>query len=185
MIVSRLLDYLVNTKNSQTYDKLVISQLEEKIEKLKKIGGSNQSESKMLSDSLGLRDNKELYNQQDLISYIIHINFSESNTLLNVTDIEGLPKIMLSSGSVGLKGKQKRFQPTAVVKLLKVMFSRVKFIGEKPVAIHFTNARRYHILLAIKLLKKKVFIRTIRNYNLKAYNGCRPRKMRRMKQRKK
>ena len=185
MIISRLLDYLVNTKNSQTYDKLVISQLEDKIEELKKIRESNTSEINLLNTFLGIPTNGYEYKQNDLISYIIHINFSESNTILNVTDIEGLSKIMLSSGSVGLKGKQKKFQPTAVVKLLKVMFSRVKFIGENPVAIHFSNARRYHILLAIKLLKKKVFIRTIRNYNLKAYNGCRPRKMRRLKQRKK
>merc|ERR1712125_132649 len=148
----------VSIKNSQAYDKLVISQLENKIDTFKKIGDSNLSDRKLLNKFLGLIETKEeIYNSQDLINYIIHINFSESNTLVNVTDINGLSKIMLSSGVVGLKGKQKKFQPTAIVKLLKVMFSRVKFIGEKPVAIHFTNARRYHILLAIKLLKKNVF----------------------------
>ena len=44
----------------------------------------------------------------DLIRYIVNINFSESNTLVNVTDIAGNPKVFVSSGMVGLKGKQKK-----------------------------------------------------------------------------
>ena len=116
-----------------------------------------------------------------LICFIINIKFTTSNTLVNVTDIAGNPKVFLSSGVVGLKGKMKKYHPTAIVKILKFLVSKIKFIGSSPVAIHFIGAKRYQILLAIKLLKNKVFIKTIRNYNLRAYNGCRPRKMKRLK----
>ena len=116
-----------------------------------------------------------------LIRFIINIKFTTSNTLVNVTDIAGNPKVFLSSGVVGLKGKMKKYHPTAIVKILKFLVSKIKFIGSSPVAIHFIGAKRYQILLAIKLLKNKVFIKTIRNYNLRAYNGCRPRKMKRLK----
>jgi len=121
--------------------------------------------------------------KRGFIRYIINIRFSESNTLVSVTDIEGNPKICFTSGVVGLKGKLKKYHPTALVRILKLLFSKVQFIGTSPVAVHFVGAKRYHILLAIKLLKKKVFINVIRNYNLKSYNGCRPRKMKRLKHR--
>jgi ribosomal protein S11 len=137
---------------------------------------------KLITKNLNLKNrNFDCNSQQKMIRYIINIKFTASNTLVNVTDIEGNPKVFLSSGVVGLKGKMKKYHPTAIVKILKFLVSKIKFVGASPVAIHFIGAKRYQILLAIKLLKTKVFIKTIRNYNLKAYNGCRPRKMKRLK----
>ena len=121
--------------------------------------------------------------KQDLISFIINIRFSGTNTLINITDIKGNPKISFSSGLIGLKGRQKKFQPAAIINIFKILFIKAKFLSGKPVAIHFRNVQLYYESLIIGMLKNKVFIKSIRSYNLYPHNGCRPRKLKRFKRR--
>ena len=189
MLLSKLIASLKSRNTSVFFNKNYVERLKELIFYLNNNKDFNSL--KLLRNNLGLsnnnNNNKDLDNlyrsKNNLIRYIINIKFSESNTLVNVTDIVGNPKVFISSGTVGLKGKMKKYHPTAIVKILKTLASKIKFIGMSPVAVHFRGAKRYHIILAIKLLKTRVFIKSIRNYNLKAYNGCRPRKMKRLKQR--
>lgn len=184
MLLSKLLVSIPKLDKISSHTKLYIKKLEKKIGLLHEI--KNTKNYKLIRKNLQLKSKKfDLGIKQNLIKYIINIRFSETNTLVNITDIKGNPKVTFSSGIVHLKGKQKKHQPTALVKILKTMFSKIKFISTEPVALHFVRAKRFHIFLAINLLKSKVFIRTIRNYNLKPYNGCRPRKIRRIKKRSK
>ena len=183
MFLSRLIASLRKKNINCFYNKKYVERLNQVISYLNQVKESKSI--RLLYNNLNLGhesfDDRNL--KKDLIRYIINIKFTESNTLVNVTDIEGNPKVFITSGIVGLKGKMKKYQPTAIVKILKSLISKLKFVGVSPVAIHFRGAKRYHILLVIKLLKSKIFIKNIRNYNLKAYNGCRPRKMKRLKQR--
>ena len=183
MLLSKFISDLKKNKKYSEYNKLYIEKLSKLLFQLKNV--NKPLEVYRLLEKL--RQKKKMFNvggsNSDLIRYIVNINFSESNTLVNVTDIAGNPKVFVSSGMVGLKGKQKKYQPTAIVRILKFLATKIKFVGTYPVAVHFTGAKRYQILLSIKLLKTKVFIKSIRNYNLKAYNGCRPKKMRRLKNR--
>ena len=183
MFLSKILVELKKGSKNSFSNKNYVNQLNGLISFLKKIKSSNDV--KLLTKSLNsIESNSEVMNlKSDLIRYVINIKFTESNTLVNVTDIEGNPKVFLSSGVVGLRGKMKKHQPAAIVKILKSLLLKIKFVGVFPVAIHFIGAKRYHISLSIKLLKNRVFIKSIRNYNLKAYNGCRPKKMKRLKHR--
>ena len=183
MLLSKIILNLRKNKKNYNYNKLFIEKLKGLIVRLKNT--NNPADIYKLLETLNFKKKVIESNNvnKNLIRHIINIKFSASNTLVNVTDIEGSPKIFISSGMVGLKGKQKKHQPTAIVKILKFLVAKMKFLGSNPVAIHFIGAKRYQILLSIKLLKTKVFIKSIRNYNLKAYNGCRPRKMRRLKKR--
>ena len=183
MLLSRLIVRFKKENSLLLNTKIYINRIKEIIEYL--TNSNNSSDIKLISHHLKLSSrNLDFSNSKsNLIRYIININFTESNTLVNITDILGNPKVFVSSGVVGLKGKMKKYQPTALVKVLKYFMSKIKFVGVSPVAIHFRGAKRYHILLAIKLLKGRLFIKSIRNYNLKAYNGCRPKKIRRLKQR--
>ena len=52
-----------------------------------------------------------------------------------------------------------------------------------PVALHFKNVKTYYESFLINLIKKKVFIKAIRSYNLQAHNGCRLKKLSRFKRR--
>ena len=181
MLLSKLIGSLNNKKTNFSCNKNYMEQLNETILHLTKAKETNNLKSIIKHLSFKKRNFDCISSHERLIRYIINIKFTTSNTLVNVTDIEGNPKVFLSSGVVGLKGKMKKYHPTAIVKILKFLVSKIKFVGTSPVAIHFIGAKRYQILLAIKLLKNKVFIKTIRHYNLKAYNGCRPRKMKRLK----
>lgn len=119
--------------------------------------------------------------RQNLIVYIININLTSTNTLVSITDIKGNVKIFYSSGQVNLKGKQKTKQPAALINILKLLMVKVKFIKNKPLALHFKNTKPHYESFIIKMLKKKYFIKTIRSYNLQPHNGCRPKKIKRFK----
>jgi len=184
MLLSKLIVSLKNKNTSFLFNKNYLDRLKELIFYLN--NNKDFMSIKLLRDNLRLikgNNGGVFVSKNDLVRYIINIKFTESNTLVNVTDISGNPKVFVSSGTVGLKGKMKKYHPTALVKILKYLALKINFVGFSPVAVHFRGAKRYHIILAIKLLKTKVFIKTIRNYNLKAYNGCRPRKLKRLKQR--
>jgi ribosomal protein S11 len=119
----------------------------------------------------------------ELINYVIHVNLSLTNTYVSVTDVKGRLLISLSAGAVGLKKRQKRTQPLAVVSVFKELFLKTKNLDKKKVSIHFHNVKFYYESLVIKLLKPRVFIKTVRSYNLHPHNGCRPKKLKRFKQR--
>lgn len=121
--------------------------------------------------------------KQNLIKYIINIHFSNTNTLVNVTDIKGNPLIILTSGLIKLKGKEKKTQPIALLNIFKVLLIKAKFLFKTPIALHFKNVKTYYESFLINSLKNKVFIKTIRSYNLVAHNGCRLKKLNRFKRR--
>ena len=45
-------------------------------------------------------------NNQKLLSYVININLSLTNTLINVNDVNGNPKFFYSAGMFNLQKKQ-------------------------------------------------------------------------------
>lgn len=121
--------------------------------------------------------------KQNLIKYIINIHFSNTNTLVNVTDVKGNPIILLTSGLIKLKGKEKKTQPIALLNIFKVLLVKAKFLFKTPVALHFKNVKTFYESFLINSLKNKVFIKAIRSYNLVAHNGCRLKKLSRFKRR--
>jgi len=121
--------------------------------------------------------------KQVLTNYIISIHTSQTNTLVSVTDIKGKVIISLSSGSLKLKKKQKKTQPLAIMTILKHLLLKANFLHNKIIVIHFKNVKTYYESLIIKLLSNILFIKSIKSYNLSPHNGCRPKKLKRFKQR--
>lgn len=121
--------------------------------------------------------------KQVLTNYIISIHTSQTNTLVSVTDIKGKIIISLSSGSLKLKKRQKKTQPLAIMTILKHLILKASFLHNKIIVIHFKNVRTYYESLIIKLLSNILFIKSIKSYNLSPHNGCRPKKLKRFKQR--
>ena len=117
----------------------------------------------------------------DYVSYIININITLTNTILNVTDIKGNVLISMSSGSVNLISRQKKQQPLALINLFKSLTIKAKFLNNKPIALHFKNTKSFYESLVINLLKTKYYIVSIQSHNLSPHNGCRPKKLKRAK----
>ena len=115
------------------------------------------------------------------VTYIINLNITLTNTILNVTDLKGNVLISMSSGSVNLSSRQKKQQPLALINLFKSLAIKAKFLNNKPIALHFKNTKSFYESLAINLLKPKYYIISIQSYNLSPHNGCRPKKLKRAK----
>lgn len=71
----------------------------------------------------------------------------------------------------------------ALVNIFKVLLLKVGFLRNAPVAIHFKNTKAFYQSFLIKALKDKLFIKSIQSYNLSPHNGCRPKKLKRIKRR--
>jgi ribosomal protein S11 len=123
--------------------------------------------------------------KQDLtVYYIVNISFLKANTTIHLSDIKGNIKLFYSAGDLGLKGKQKTKRRIAVSKLITTLLKKIPFINKKPVALHLNNVKFYKRLI-LKQLKRNLFIKIVKSFNLTPYNGCRKKKIRRKKHTKK
>ena len=115
------------------------------------------------------------------IVYIINVILSPSNSFVNVTDLNNNVLLSLSAGELGLTKFQKKTQPTALLHIFKVLLVKAKFLQNNSVALHFRNVKRFHESFFINLLKTKLYIRSFQSYNLVPHNGCRPKKLKKIK----
>ena len=120
-------------------------------------------------------------NHQKPINYIINVNLSLTNTLINVSDVKGNSKTFYSAGMLHLKSKQKTKQPIAIITIFRAILKQSKFLKEKSVALHYKNLLPIHESFITKRLKQQIFIKTIKSYNYRPHNGCRLRKKKRTK----
>lgn len=120
-------------------------------------------------------------NNQKLVSYVININLSSTNTLINVNNIKGTPKFFYSAGMFNLQKKQKIRQPKAIIIILRALLLKSKIFRTKPVAVHFNNLFFNYQSHIFKKLKRKVFTKLVISYIFGSHNGCRLKKKKRMK----
>ena len=116
-------------------------------------------------------------NNDFLITYIIDICFLRSNTFIHIMDFSGKIKFFYSSGSFQHSGKSKRVRYIVLKDFYKVLQSKLKFLKGKPIALHLKNVG-HNKKSIVKKLKKKFFIKCIKNFSLYPYNGCRKKKRR-------
>jgi ribosomal protein S11 len=156
--------------------KQYVEKLKDKISVLNDVTKKNYKDLSPVINST----NSQLSKNDYLIMYIINISFSETNTLLHVTDFAGNLEFFCSAGSLSYKGKQKKSRFLVFRDLFRILVSKLTFLKGKPVALHLKNVGSNKFWI-IKKLKTKFFIKVIRNFNLYPYNGCRKKKMRRRK----
>ena len=71
----------------------------------------------------------------------------------------------------------------AIINLLKSLILIANFKNNESLTIHFKNLKSYYESLVINLLKNVIFIKSVKSSNLQPHNGCRPKKLRRIKKR--
>lgn len=118
---------------------------------------------------------------QNIVRYVINIISFPSNTIVNVTDVNGKVLVNVSEGLINLAKDAKQSKPIQVVKLLKNLLVKANFIKNKAISINFKNVKRYQESFFINSLKNKVFIKSIQSNRLIPHNGCRPKKVRKIK----
>ena len=125
--------------------------------------------------------NNSLKINQNLISYVVNVVLSPTNTYVNVTDLNGNVLISVSAGSLNLTKFQKKTQPIALLSVFKVLLYKAGYLKSFPVALHFKNVKRFHESFLINLLKTKLYVKSFQSYNLSPHNGCRPKKIKKIK----
>lgn len=164
--------FLKNIKFKKQY----VKDLKTKISSLDTIRKTNYKlvHTELLSSGVGS------FKDDNLVTYIININFSRSNTFIQILDFSGKLKFFYSSGSFNYSGKSKKARYIVFRDFYRVLVSKLKFLKGKPIALHLKNVG-YNKLWIIKKLRKKFFIKSIKNFTSYPHNGCRKRKMRRKK----
>ena len=168
--------FFINIKLKKQY----IKKLKTKVSLFNKIKEKNYQTLKILMFD------KNQYSMKEnlLIVYIIDISFSKTNTLLHIMDFSGNLKFFCSAGLFNYKGKSKKARFIVFKKFYRILVTKLKFLRNKPLALHLKNigSNKFRI---IRKLKKKFFIKIIRSFDLFPYNGCRRKKIRRKKFKKK
>ena len=120
-------------------------------------------------------------NVESAVSYVIIVLFSKKkNTRVIVLTSSGKLINSYSSGLVGLKGKEKLARNLALKKIFLSCKKSAPIITNTPISLHLYNAS--HSLSSIVKLASQFFLVTsIQLFDMKPYNGCRKKKLRRKK----
>lgn len=122
---------------------------------------------------------KKMILNKNLITHIIHVNLLNSNIIVNITDLNGIPIIYCSSGIVNFSGSQKT-KHLALQSIINKITYKSKNLNHNKFAIHFKGIKKDRKKI-YKKLKKKFEIKTLKVFNLSPHNGCRPRKIKKKK----
>jgi ribosomal protein S11 len=164
----------IHLKKKSAYSKKLIKS----IDQLKTLLNEKQNytKSNIFLKKSTERQSSTVLKRGSIVLYSICFSFSAVNTFLYVTDALGKLKFRFSAGLLNFKGKLKksRFQ------ILKLFFKelqklKISFIKNKPIALHLENVGSYRHLI-VRNLKRKFFIRIIKNYQVHSYNGCKKKK---------
>jgi len=118
---------------------------------------------------------------KDFIEYILNISLSNKNTNVFITDLKGNIKTLVSIGFLDLQQKQKIKNSTIILKLLLLVFAKFSLQNSIFIGLHLTNFTKFHASFVLSLLKDHIKIKSLRIFNNKPHNGCRPRKLKRKK----
>jgi ribosomal protein S11 len=121
------------------------------------------------------------FNNQKLLSHVINISLSLTNTVVNINSVKGNPKFFYSAGMFNLQKKQKTRQPKAIITILRALLLKSKILKTKPAAVHFNNLFFNHQSYIFKKLKQKIFAKLVTSYLQGPHNGCRLKKKKRIK----
>ena len=135
---------------------------------------------KQISPTIYKKYNTYLFNKtKKYIFFILNLKFLKSNILINITDILGNIRQSVSSGLFGFKGAEKS-NTYALIKLYKHLIIQNKTLTTNSISIHYNSTNQRHNKLIFKYIKNNFIVKNIKFYNLTPYNGCRPKKLKRL-----
>ena len=130
--------------------------------------------------------NKYLYiniKRYKSVFFIFNIHFNNSNIIINITDSNGFIKLINTSGLINFNGSEKT-KKYAIIQIIKHTINQIKIFKYNYGIIHYKGIKKNYYKLIIKYLKKNFIIKAIKYFNLLPHNGCRPKKLKRLKYKK-
>ena len=117
--------------------------------------------------------------RKNVIKGIAHIRASFNNTMITITDINGETLAWDSAGTVGFKGARKA-TPFAASRAAEKVAVKVKRMGMREVEVHVRGPGAGRESAITALQNNGLRISAVEDHTKIPYNGCRPRKRRRV-----
>lgn len=162
------------------YRRILIEKIEKNIELLKKT--TKAKKVKNLENIIEIKNSKFYdYKSNFFIKYIIGIFISKTNITIYLTNIKGEIKYFVSSSSLKLNKRQNK--TATIIKLFKILLFKNPFLKkENCTVLHFKNINQRTALTAYSFIANYFKnILSIKIFNNKPHNGCRPKKVKRKK----
>ena len=118
------------------------------------------------------------------IAYFFIFKMSYSNCMVHLIDCQGNIIYHINSGLLGFQGKQKSSR-YAILAILQELTKYEQKLKPFDISLIFSGLIKKHSTTIINNMKTKFKIKLIKCYNMHPHNGCRPRKTRRLKNKKK
>jgi len=85
--------------------------------------------------------NTKFYNQKYnfIIVYIIEVYFSQTNTLVHLTNPVGKLKFFCSAGKLLFKGKSKKARISVLLNIIHILIKKLTFLKDRPVMLRLKN----------------------------------------------
>jgi ribosomal protein S11 len=119
---------------------------------------------------------KKEYNK--IYLYVLKINFLKSNIMVSLTNTKGNLLLKNSSGMMSFKSRYKT-KSVAFNTVLKKLKFKIRKLRKFRFSIHILGMKKKKPLIA--KLKNFITIKSIKNFNLMPFNGCREKKKKRKK----
>ena len=114
------------------------------------------------------------------ITYFVIFKISYSNCMVHIVDCKGNIIHHMNSGLLGFQGKQKSSR-YAILALLNELIKYEDRLKPFEISVVFLGIVKRHFAFIINKIKTKFKIKIIKCYNMSSHNGCRPKKIRRLK----
>ena len=135
---------------------------------------------------------KSINKQQKKIKYVISIKLTYSNIMMNLATNEGHPKVTISSGLNYFTGRLKtsRYAATTITEMFLLKCEEhFKKHNKLPLnttpkhngivtAIHLTGIKKNRKAI-LRLIKKHLIVKILKNNTIQSHNGCRNKKKKR------
>ena len=85
--------------------------------------------------------NTNLYIKKDnfTIAYIIKFFFSQTNTLIHITNSVGKLKFFCSAGNLLFKGKEKKARKSILINITSILIKRITYLKNRPLILCLKN----------------------------------------------
>jgi hypothetical protein len=122
---------------------------------------------------------KSFNNKVFLVNYIIYICFKKSNTFLHILDCLGNQVVFYSIGLLKYNKKLSKF--IILEKFSKLILFELNFLKNNTVVSIYLKNFDFNYKWFLNKIKKKLYIICVDLINSLPYNGCRKKKLKRIK----
>lgn len=159
---------------------ITISSIQTFINKIKQ----QKQQKQVLLASIKTNTNRIL-NKLNIIKYILGISLYKTNAIIYFSDTKGHIKFFCSAGQLDLSKKARKKTLLVVIKLIKFMLVKFKYINKNErIALHLKNINQHTSYIILKIISKQYKVEVVKVQNNQPHNGCRPRKLKRKKKQK-